>query len=107
MSENKENKAIENNNSALQRPGSTAGMSPEIVEPKEIKETKESENKAPRQDIDSPFKAAPAPLIPTGPLSEKKQEAVKSEAVKAEDEAKKKSKKKKADNFSGMTEEEA
>ena len=54
MSENKENKAMENNNQAMQRPGSAAGMSPEI------KEEKENINKAPLQDIDSPFKAAPA-----------------------------------------------
>ena len=56
MSENKENKAMENNNQAMQRPGSAASMTPEITESKEIKET---ENKAPLQDIDSPFKAVP------------------------------------------------
>ena len=55
MSENKENKAIENNNTPMQRPGAAA-MAPEIIEPKE----KEAENKAPLQDIDSPFKSAPA-----------------------------------------------
>ena len=54
MSENKENKAMENNNPAMQRPGSAASMTPEITEAKEVKET---ENKAPLQDIDSPFKA--------------------------------------------------
>ena len=63
MSENKENKAIENNNPAMQRPGSAASMTPEIVENKadEIKAAgnKPAENKAPLQDIDSPFKAAP------------------------------------------------
>ena len=47
---------MENNNQAMQRPGSAASMTPEITESKEIKET---ENKAPLQDIDSPFKAVP------------------------------------------------
>ena len=47
---------MENNNQAMQRPGSAASMTPEITEAKEIKET---ENKAPLQDIDSPFKAVP------------------------------------------------
>ena len=100
MSENNENKAMENNNSALQRPGSAAGMSPEIVESKE----KEPENKAPLQDIDSPFKAAPEAAGTAAPLPEKQT----AEAAVPEDADKKKSRKsKKNDAFTGMSEEEA
>ncbi len=100
MSENNENKAMENNNSALQRPGSAAGMSPEIVEPKE----KEPENKAPLQDIDSPFKAAPVAAGDNASIPAKAEKA----AVQPETKDKKKSRKsKKNDAFTGMTEEEA
>ena len=108
MSENKENKAMENNNAAMQRPGSAASMSPEIVEPKE--KEKETENKAPLQDIDSPFKAVAVPAADSEPAPEKKAEEVKPEAAKTEEavkETKKRTKKKKEDSFSGMTEEEA
>ena len=98
MSENKENKAMENN-MPMQRPGSQA-MSPEIIEPKE----KEPENKAPLQDIDSPFKAAPENAAKAEKAPVKAEEAKPAEA----EPAKKKSKKsKKDDAFQGMTEEEA
>lgn len=105
MSENKENKAMENNNQAMQRPGSAAGMSPEIVE------SKEPENKAPLQDIDSPFKAVATPAASSEPAPEKQPEAAaKAEPAKTEEAAKqskKKSKNQKNDKFNGMTEEEA
>ena len=100
MSENKENKAIENNNTPMQRPG-TAALTPEIVEPKE----KEVENKAPLQDIDSPFKTVPASELMA--KSEDKKPAA-TESAASEAPAKKKSKKKNKDDiFQGMTEEEA
>ena len=109
MSENKENKAMENNNPALQRPGSVAGMSPEIIVPAE----KETVNKAPLQDIDSPFKVAqwddgkkaeePAKADAAATAGQETATAAKAEAP-----AKKKSKKKKKDDaFAGLTEEEA
>ena len=102
MSENKENKAMENNNQAMQRPGSAAGMSPEIVE------SKEPENKAPLQDIDSPFKAAPAEKNSPALLPDKKEDAVKAKPEEAKTaEVSKKKSKKKNDNYSDMTEEEA
>ena len=105
MSDNKENKAMENSSSAMQRPGSAAGMSPEIVE------DKEPENKAPLQDIVSPFKAVATPAASSEPVPEKQPEtAAKAEPAKAEEAAnqsKKKSKNQKNDKFSGMTEEEA
>ena len=109
MSENKENKAMENNNSALQRPGSVAGMTPEITEPAE----KEPVNKAPLQDIDSPFKVAKWDDGKNAEEPAKADAAATTEAkttttAKAEAPAKKKSKKKKKDDaFAGLTEEEA
>lgn len=102
MSDNKEKKAIENNN-AMQRPGSAA-MTPEISEPKE----KNAENKAPLQDMVSPFKAAPEAEV-----SAKTEEAKPAAEAKTEDNTKdastknKSKKKDKNDVFQGMTEEEA
>ena len=111
MSENKENKAIENNSPAMQRPGSAASMSPEI------KEEKETVNKAPLQDIDSPFKAAPAAAKPEDDKSDKAEikdndpdKVSKTEKTEPEASAKtgKRSKKdKKKDAFKDMTEDEA
>ena len=101
MSDNKENKAIENN--AMQRPGSAA-MTPEITEPKE----KETGNKAPLQDMVSPFKAAPVTEAPEKAEEIKPAQEAKSEPATKDASSKKKSKKnKKADAFQGMTEEEA
>jgi len=99
MSENKENKANENN--LMQRPGSAA-MTPEINEPKE----KESENKAPLQDLDSPFKSAPVTDVPA--KAEESKPAAENENKANEEPFGKKSRKKdKKDVFQGMTEEEA
>lgn len=105
MSENKENKAMENN-TPMQRPGSAAAMTPEISEPKE----KENDNKAPLQDIDSPFKAAPVSEVPAKAEENKpaEAEASKAEAAAPEVSSRKKSKKRKNnDAFKDMTEEEA
>ena len=85
MSENKENKAIENN-TPMQRPGAAA-MTPEITEPKE----KEAENKAPLQDMVSPFKAAPEAEVPA-----KAEEAKPAAEAKTENNAKDASSKKKS-----------
>ncbi len=102
MSDNKENKANENN--LMQRPGSAA-MTPEISEPKE----KEAENKAPLQDLDSPFKAAPVSDVPANPAKaeETKPAAENENKAKEEPSGKKTRKKDKKDVFQGMTEEEA
>ena len=113
MSENKENKAIDNSSSQM-RPGAAAIENvgkPEISESAE--EKKEISSKAPLADLDSPFK--PAPEQPEAAKKEETKPAVAPEKVEntvaaapAEPVNKMKSKKAKKQNVPvEMTEEEA
>ena len=111
MSENKENKAIDNNSSQM-RPGAAAienAGKPEISAPAEEKEIS---SKAPLADLDSPFK--PAPEQPETEKKEQSQpepsEKVENTAAAAPAEAvkeKKSKKSKKKDDPVEMTDEEA